>query len=83
MPAILHAHYALLHMIALEIAILAGRVTLAIPLVSSLLRRHLNLVVDGDATLRRYLVVDEYGADFMPALRRWQTTLVGEAAVYI
>ena len=33
MPAILHAHYALLHMIALEIAILAGRVTPAIPVV--------------------------------------------------
>jgi HEXXH motif-containing protein len=83
MPAILHAHYALLHMIALEIAILAARVAPAMPLVRGLLRRHLNLVIGGDITLRRYLVVDEYGADFIPALRRWQTTLVGDADVYL
>ena len=69
-------------MIALETAILAARVAPAIPLVRGLLRRHLNLIVEGDATLRRYLVVDEYGAAFVPALRRWQATLVGEAEVY-
>lgn len=83
MPAILHAHYALLHMIALETAILAAPVVPAIPLVRGLLKRHLDLLVEGDATLRRCLIVDEYGTGFVPALRRWQTTLVGEAEVYI
>src|SRR5262245_12662574 len=83
MPAILHAHYALLHMIALETAILAAPLAPAIPLVRGLLKRHLDLLAEGDAMLRRFLVVDEYGAGFVPAVRQWQTTLVGEAEVYI
>ena len=82
MPAILHAQYALLYMVALEIAILAARLTPAAQLVRALLRRHLLLIAEGDATLRRHLVVDEYGAGFMPGLRQWQTELVANAEVH-
>jgi hypothetical protein len=45
----------------------------------ALLRRHLKMVGEGDVTLRRRLVVDQYGKDFMPALRRWQTRLLSDA----
>ncbi len=79
MPAILHAHYALLYMIALEIAVLDSGNALAGPLTRALLRRHLKMVGEGDITLRRRLVVDQYGKDFIPALRRWQTRLLSEA----
>lgn len=83
MPALLHAHYALLHMMALEIAILAGDASPAAALVRGLLRQHRELIVESDATLRRHLVVDEYGARFLPALRRWQNELLGQAEVQI
>ena len=83
MPALLHAHYALLHMIALEIAVLTGQASPAAPLLRALLRRHRQLIVEGDETLRRHLIVDHYGARFLPALRRWQHELLCNAEVHI
>lgn len=83
MPAILHAQYALLHMVALEIAVLASGTARARPLARALLRRHLTLVEQGDLTLRRNLVVDQYGVGFMPAMRGWQTRLLSEAETQI
>jgi HEXXH motif-containing protein len=82
LPAILHAHYALLHMIALETAILAARIEPAAPLVRALLRRNLALLDRGGATLRRHLVVDRFGAVFMEALWGWQARLGAEAEAY-
>jgi hypothetical protein len=82
MPALLHAHYALLHMIALELEILATGIAAARPIVAALLRRHIGLIGSGEATLRRNLVVDEYGARFLPALRSWQARLLARAEVH-
>jgi hypothetical protein len=82
MPALLHAHYALLHMVALELEIAATGVVNARPIVAALLRRHLELIDSGEATLRRNLVVDEYGAHFLPALRNWQARLLTRAEIH-
>jgi hypothetical protein len=83
MPAILHAQYALLHMVALEIAILSANAARARPFVRALLRRHLTQVEQSDRILERSLVVDRYGARFIPAVRRWQARLVSEAQAQI
>jgi HEXXH motif-containing protein len=81
MPALVHAHYALLHMVALETAVLAGGDRRAHPVAAALRRRHLDLLRESDATLGRHLVVDGHGAAFMPAVRRWQRRLVDQAGV--
>jgi HEXXH motif-containing protein len=81
MPALVHAHYALLHMVALESAILADGDPRAHPVARALRRRHLDLLRESDATLARHLVVDDAGAAFMPAVRRWQRRLVDQAGV--
>jgi hypothetical protein len=81
MPALVHAHHALLHMVALETAILAAGDPLAHPVAGALRRRHLDLLRESDATLGRHLVVDEAGAAFVPAMRRWQRRLVDRAEV--
>jgi HEXXH motif-containing protein len=81
MPALVQAHYALLHMVALETAILAGGDRRAHPVAGALRRRHLDLLRESDATLDRHLVVDEAGAAFMPAMRRWQRRIVDRSEV--
>jgi HEXXH motif-containing protein len=78
MPAVLHAQYALLHMVALKLAVLARGPAVAIGLAQALLRRDLLMVREGAVTIRRNLVVDRSGERFMPALWRWQARLVTE-----
>jgi HEXXH motif-containing protein len=82
MPAVLHAHYALLHMVALELEILAAGPTASHPSVAALLQRHCSLLRAGDVILWRNLVVDEVGARFLPPVREWQTSLLGRSEVY-
>jgi HEXXH motif-containing protein len=82
MPAVVHAQYALLHMVALKLALLArdgSRGAEADALVRTLLRRDARLAREGAVIIRRNLVVDEYGLRFMPALWRWQERLLAEA----
>ncbi len=82
MPALLHAHYALLHMLALELEVLAAGVPQARTVVTALLRRHVELLHAGAALLRRELVVDAAGARFVPSLRSWQASLLARSEVY-
>ena len=82
MPALLHAHYALLHMLALELEILATGPVPARALTTALLRRHVNLLSVGTALLRQNLVVDEASTRSLPALRRWQDCLLARSEVY-
>jgi HEXXH motif-containing protein len=79
MPAVLHAQYALLHMVALKLAVLAAGPAVAAGLARALLRRDLQMVGEGAVTIGRNLVVDRHGARFMPALWRWQAQLITEA----
>jgi hypothetical protein len=80
MPAILHAEYALLHMVALEVSILAaGGQVRARPFAVEHLRRHLALIEQSEFMLQRNLVVDQYGASFMHGMQNWRRRLVSEA----
>jgi HEXXH motif-containing protein len=79
MPAVLHGFYAVLHVVALELAILAGGDERQAPLVRRLLRRNGEILASGRATLRRHLVVDEAGATFVPAMFSWHDRLAVEA----
>jgi hypothetical protein len=78
MPAVLHAQYALLHMVALKLAILATGPATAMDLAWTLLRRDLRMVGEGGDIIRRSLVVDGHGERFMSALWRWQGRLIAE-----
>jgi HEXXH motif-containing protein len=81
MSAVVHAQYALLHMMALKVELLVcGGVCgpEADTLVRTLLRRDARLVSEGAVIVRHNLVVDDYGLRFMPALWRWQERLLAE-----
>jgi hypothetical protein len=82
MPAVLHAHYALLHILALELEVLSKGPVAAHAVTRALLRRHLVLLRTGDAGLWRNLVVDEIGARFLPPLRDWQASLFERSELY-
>ncbi len=79
MPAVLHGFYAVLHVVALELAIVADGDASATALARRLLRRNLGLLAAGRATLRRHLVVDRVGAAFVPAALAWHDRLSVEA----
>jgi hypothetical protein len=76
MPAILHAEYALLHMAALEVSIVANVDHLQ---ARERLRRHLALIEQSENVLQRNLVLDKYGAPFMHGMRNWRRRIVSEA----
>jgi HEXXH motif-containing protein len=78
MPAVLHAQYALLHMVALKLAVLASGRAPAKGLARILVRRDVRMIGEGALTIRRNLVVDREGERFMRALWRWQDRLVSE-----
>jgi hypothetical protein len=80
-PALLHGHYALLHLVALDIAVLTAGAALRPPVQRSL-RRHLAMIGEGDLTFRRHLVVDTAGAGFVTGMRRWQRRLIAEARLW-
>jgi HEXXH motif-containing protein len=82
MPALVHGHYALLHMVVLELALLRSRDTGLGPILVRLLARNLTLLAQSDALLRRHLVVDKLGVPFMQALSRWQRALTEAGLVY-
>ena len=81
MPAVVHAQYALLHMVALKLELLARGCLPgadAEALVRALLRRDVRLLREGAVITRRNLVVDQYGELFMHAMWRWQERLFTE-----
>ncbi|HEV3000522.1 MAG TPA: HEXXH motif-containing putative peptide modification protein [Solirubrobacteraceae bacterium] len=82
MPAVVHAQYAVLHMVALKLAILASGRSPAAGLARALLRRDLRIAAEGAAVIRRNLVVDGAGERFMPALWDWQARLLAEARAH-
>ena len=82
MPALLHAHYALLHMLALELEILSVGPVEAQTVTAALLRRHRLLLRTGDLVLWRNLVVDDVGAQFLPPLREWEASLFERSEIY-
>jgi HEXXH motif-containing protein len=83
LPAILHAHYVLLHLIALEAAILAQPAHEAHRLVRRLLARNTTRLARSGHILRGNLVLDEIGTVFMEAVWRWQERLLCESQVYL
>jgi HEXXH motif-containing protein len=72
MSAILHAHYALLHVMALDIALLKSvRRTAVVAALSRSYVRHAALLNQSATTIRTHMVVDAFGASFMPTLWAW------------
>jgi HEXXH motif-containing protein len=82
MPAVIHAHYVLVHLIAFENAMLRAKLANGRALVRRLLARNIELLARSSATLRRALVVDSAGAVFMETLWRWQERALAEAEIY-
>lgn len=82
MPALLHAHYALLHMVALDLEILSSGPAQAHPVAVALMRQHLRLLHIGDSLVWTNLVVDDAGAQFLPPVRAWQASLFDRSEVY-
>ncbi len=83
LPAVLHAHYAVLHMAALELAILAADMEPAVPLVRHLLRTNLKLLEECGGVLEDRLRLDARGAAFFGTLRNWQRQLVSDGERFL
>jgi HEXXH motif-containing protein len=72
MTAVLHAHYALLHVAALDCALLARERSPALrAALSRSLSRHLDLMTQSALVIRKHLIVDAFGVSFMESMWNW------------
>jgi HEXXH motif-containing protein len=81
--AVLHAHYALLHVTALECAILArerSRSTRSAIVRSA--RRHVLLMAGSAAVLRKHVIVDAVGGPFLQSMWEWMDRVRQEVGRY-
>jgi HEXXH motif-containing protein len=80
LAAVLHAHYALLHIAALDCALLTKARSRAMraAFVRSAIR-HLQLLSQSASVLRKHAIVDESGAPFFAAMWDWMGRVRQEA----
>lgn len=78
MTAVLHAHYALLHITALDCALLAKERSRAMrAALSRSFARHSTLMAQSAVVIRRHMIVDPFGVSFMRAMWDWMGRVQG------
>jgi HEXXH motif-containing protein len=83
LTAVLHAHYALLHVTALECAILASERSRSTrrAIVRSV-RRHVGLTAGSAVVIRKHVIVDAVGVPFLQSMWDWMDRLRKEVGRY-
>jgi HEXXH motif-containing protein len=82
MAAVLHAHYALLHVAALDVALLGSEHSRTVrAALSRSLVRHVELMRQSASVIRRHMIVDAFGVSYMQAMWGWMGKVL-EAAMH-